>query len=104
MYSLYALPIAYVAEILLGVPAWMVFRYYCVRSFPAFAAAGAFMGWLVNLGMQALTPNLATKPLAALFNPVDNPYISICVVAGSASAVLFRTIAFGGTRGEENPR
>lgn len=97
MYSLYALPIAYVAEILLGAPAWMLFRYYRVRSLPAFAAAGALMGWLVNFGMQAIAASLVTKPLAALFNPSDNPYISICVVAGSASAVLFRTIAFWGT-------
>lgn len=104
IYSIYALPIAYAAEFLLGAPAWMVFRYYGVRSLPSFAAAGALMGWLVNLGMQALTPNLATKPLAVLFNPLDNPYISICVVAGSASAVLFRTIAFWGSRGVEDPR
>jgi len=100
--SLYALPIAYVAEFLLGVPAWMVFRRYGVRSLPAFAAAGALIGWLVNLAMQVPTGNLVTKPFTVLFNPLDNPYIPICVVAASSSAVLFRTIAFSGHPAKEN--
>ena len=104
IYSLYALPIAYVAEFLLGVPAWMVFRRYGVRSLPAFAAAGALLGWLVNLVLQAPTGNLTTKPLMVLFNPLDNPYISICVVAASSSAVLFRTIVFSGDPARENQK
>ena len=102
IYSLYALPIAYIAEFLLGVPAWMVFRRYGVRSLLAFAATGAFIGWLVNLALQAPTGNLATKPLMVLFNPLDNPYISICVVAASSSAVLFRCIVFSGEAAREN--
>jgi hypothetical protein len=103
VYSLYALPIAYVAEFLLGVPAWMVFRRFGVRSLPAFVAAGALMGWLVNLGMEAPTGHLTTKPLTVLFNALDNPYISICIVAGASSAVLFRTIVFWGSKSAENP-
>jgi hypothetical protein len=102
MYSVYALPIAYAAELLLGIPAWMVFRRYGVRSLPAFAAAGALMGWLVNLAMQAPTGNLATKPLMVLFNPLDSPYLLICVVAGLSSAVLFRTIALSYDPAKEN--
>jgi hypothetical protein len=72
----------------------MVFRRYGFRSLRAFAAAGALMGWLANLAMEIPTGNLATKPIATLFNPIDNPYISICIVAGASSAVLFRAIAF----------
>jgi len=104
VFAPFALAIAYVAELLLGVPAWMVFRRYGVRSLPAFAAAGAFLGWLVNLAMEASTGNLATKALTALFNPLDNPYISICVAAVSLSAVLFRTIVFSGGHRIENPK
>jgi len=82
----------------------MVFRRYGVRSLPAFAATGALMGWFVNLAMEAATGNLATKALTVLFNPLDNPYISICVVAGSLAAVLFRAIVFSGSQGTKNPK
>lgn len=101
IYAPYALAISYIAELLLGVPAWMVFRRCGVRSLPAFAAAGALMGWLVNLGIVAPTGNLATWHL---FNILDDPYISICIVAGASSAVLFRTIIFWDSRGAENPK
>ncbi len=85
-------------------PAWMVFRHYDIRSLPAFAAGGALMGWLVNLGMEVPTGNLVTKPLTVLFNPLDNPYISICIVAGASSAVLFRAIVFRGSKSVEDPK
>jgi hypothetical protein len=104
IYSLYALPIAYVAEFLLGVPGWMVFRRYRVRSLPAFAAAGALIGWLVNLAMEVPTGDLATKPFTVLFDPLHNPYISICVVAASSSAILFRTIVFSGDTAKGNQK
>ena len=101
MFAPYALVISYIAEFLLGVPAWMVFRRCGVRSLPAFAAAGALMGWLVNWGIVAPTGNLATRQL---FNILDDPYISICIVAGASSAVLFRTIVFWGSKGAENQK
>ena len=104
MFAPYALAISYIAEFLLGVPAWIVFRHYGVRSLSAFTAAGAFMGWLVNVGMQAPTGNLATKPLTVLFNPFDDPYISICIMAGACSAVLFRIILFWGSKGAKDPK
>jgi hypothetical protein len=104
IFAPYALAISYIAEFLLGVPAWVVFRRYGIRSLPAFAAGGAFMGWLVNLGMGALAGNLTTKPLTTMFNILNDPYISICIVAGASSAVLFRTIVFGGSKGAENPK
>ena len=102
IFAPYALAISYIAEFLLGVPAWMVFRRYGVRSPPAFAAGGALMGWLVNLGMEVLAGSLATKPLRALFDVFNDPYISICIVAGAASAILFRLIVFSGSQGMEN--
>jgi hypothetical protein len=101
IFSVYALPIAYLSEFLLGLPAWMIFRRYGVRSLPAFAGAGALIGWLVNLALQTPTGNLATRPLAVLLNPFDNPFILICVVAASGSALLFRTIVFSGEPARE---
>jgi hypothetical protein len=43
---LYSLPIAYASELLLGIPAWMLFKHYGVHSAIAFAAAGALLGLL----------------------------------------------------------
>src|ERR1700691_4352455 len=63
MYSLYALPIGYLAELLLGIPAWQIFKHYGVRSWLAFVVGGAFIGGLVNLSMEALAGNLATRPV-----------------------------------------
>jgi hypothetical protein len=96
MYSLYALPIGYLAELLFGIPAWQIFKHYGVRSWFAFVIGGAFIGWLVNLGMEALVGNLASRPLTSLFNPLANPYLSVCVVAASSAAALFRAIVFSG--------
>ncbi len=102
IFFLYALPIAYLSEFLLGLPAWMIFRRYGVRSLLAYAGVGALIGWLVNLAIQASTGNLATRPLPALFNPSDNPYILICVVAASGSALLFRIVVFSGEPARES--
>jgi hypothetical protein len=96
IYSLYALPIGYLAEVLLGIPAWWILKHYGVRSWFAFIISGAFIGFLVNLGMQALGGNLASSHLASLFNPLVNPYLSICVVAASGAGALFRAIVFSG--------
>jgi hypothetical protein len=96
IYSLYAVPIGYVAELLFGIPAWKVFRHYGIRSWLAFMVGGALIGWLVNLSMEALVGNLASRPLMSLFNPLANPYLSVCVVAASNAAVLFRAIVFSG--------
>ena len=103
-YSVYALPIAYIAELLLGVPAWMVFQYYRIRSMAAFAAVGALIGWIVYLSMSVLAGNLTSHPLATIFNPFSSPYLPICVVAGSGSATLFRTIAFSFDQAKEDRR
>jgi hypothetical protein len=113
IYSIAALPIAYAAELMLGVPAWKIFRRYGVRSLTAFAAAGALLGWLVNLALQVQgwlvtsalripRGDVVTSFLAGLFNPFENPYISICIVAGSSSAVLFRIIVFSGGPARDN--
>jgi len=90
------LPIAYLVELVLGIPALMVFKRYAIRSLTVFATAGALMGRLVHLSLEAFAENLASHPLTILFNPLASPYLSICVVAGSISAILFRAILFSG--------
>jgi len=79
-FSIFGLPYAYLAELLLGVPAWLVFRYFRIRSFPAFAAGGAFLGLLFYLIWEGW--------------PGDLSFAAICVTAASVSAILFRAIAF----------
>src|SRR5262245_58316636 len=53
-YSAYLLVIGYAVEAVLGLPAWMVFRHYGIRSLFAFAGAGALIGWLLYLAILAM--------------------------------------------------
>jgi hypothetical protein len=94
--SFYALPLAYLAELGLGVPAWMIFKHYNIRSFPAFAVGGASLGLLFYLGMEAWVGNLISRPLLQEFNPFRSAYLNLDVIAGSASALLFRSIVYSG--------
>src|SRR5260370_35344669 len=55
-YSLFALPQAYLSELVLGIPAWLVFRRYGIRAWSAFAAGGAFFG-------SAILPAYPVAPL-----------------------------------------
>jgi hypothetical protein len=93
-YALFSLPIAYVVEAVVGIPAWMVFRRYRIRSLVAFVGTGAFIGWLVYAMLAGYAGNLASHPLTQLFNPSANPWLPFCVVSASAAAFLFRTIVF----------
>src|SRR5260370_10515112 len=44
LFSLYALPVAYVLELLLGLPAWLFFRRHGIRAWSAYAIGGALLG------------------------------------------------------------
>jgi hypothetical protein len=98
LFTLYALPIAYVAELVLGVPAWLAFKYFRVRSFPAFAAGGAFLGLLFYV-IWGLPADFTLQSLAQEFDPFG---LAIFVIPASASAILFRAIVFSG-RPRETP-
>jgi hypothetical protein len=100
VYLLYSLPIAYAAELLLGLPAWMLFEHYGVRSASAFAAVGALLGWLVFLAMDALSEGFAPESWTSRLNPLSNPFVPLCVIAGAASALVLRAVAFSGARTE----
>ncbi len=93
-YFVYALPVAYVSEILFGAPAWLIFKHYRVRSWPVWLLGGAFIGWLTNAGIQVLPGRMTAVNLAGLFNPVVNPYVLIDTAGAAASAALFRQIVF----------
>lgn len=69
-----ALPFAYLAEVVFGLPLWKVFLRFRVASPIAFAAAGAVIG-----------------VIPALFLPaVKLQAVVLCALAGAASALLFR--------------
>jgi hypothetical protein len=71
VFSIYGLPIAYLFQLLLGVPAWLVFRFYRVQSLFAFVAGGAVIGLLVDLILKVWSGTLkewdaVTDPLFVL--------------------------------------
>jgi hypothetical protein len=91
--SIFGLPIAYVAELFLGMPAWLVFRRYGIRSLWAFAAGGAIVGCLV----YAIMTLRDVESLGSRFEIVWNPTLAICVLGASAAAVTFRAILVAGS-------
>lgn len=88
--AVYGLPLAYLAELLLGLPFWLVFRHFRVRSYVAFAGAGVVVGWLVILFMTfGVGP-----PNTSLLNPVSHAFPFFIIFGASGSAILFRAILF----------
>jgi hypothetical protein len=98
LYVLIALPIAYASELLFGLPAWLLFKHYGVRSVFVFAATGALFGWLVLLAMDTWSEGFAPEPWASRFHRLSDPFVLLCVVAGAASGLVFRAIVFSGER------
>lgn len=82
--SIYGLPVAYVFEILLGLPAWILFRACRFKSLLAFALGGAVIGLLVDVIMKIPSKTLHEWSVGDL----------LYVVAALGSALLFRVIAF----------
>src|SRR4029077_19481508 len=90
--TFFSLPSAYFAELMLGVPAWLAFKYLRIRSFFAFAAGGAFVG-LLFCAIWDWPADFTLQSLAQAFDPF---VLAIFVIPASASAILFRAIAFSG--------
>ena len=103
LYVLIALPIAYASELLFGLPAWLLFKHFGVRSVLAFAATGALFGWLVPIAMDAWSADFAPTPWTSRLPRLSDPLVLLCVLAGAASALVFRAIAFSSPR-TEGPR
>ncbi len=99
-YVILGLGIAYLVEVVLGLPVWLIFNHYHIRSVRAFALGGALIGWFFNAFVQSRIEVLfsVSFAFARLFNPFANPFLLFSVLAASASAVLFRAIAFSGRR------
>ncbi len=74
-----ALPVAYLAELVLGIPVWKVFVKFRVASPLAFLACGAAIGIIPALFLPQV------KPVAA----------ALCAVAGASSALVFRLVLHG---------
>lgn len=92
-YGSVTIPIAYLAEVVLGVPVWLMLRHRNMFSWPAFAGAGALLGWLVFAALVFFGWD-AGKNSMAEFVAVSNPYWLLCILAGAASALAFRTVLF----------
>ena len=81
--SVIALPFAYIAEIIFGLPTWLVFRHYRISSFPAYAVGGGLIGFVV-----ALIILWDSSPPTWIRDGGPD-----CVLAGLLSSVVFRRIS-----------
>jgi hypothetical protein len=77
--------LAYAAEGSLGLLAWTIFRRLSIRSLPAFAIAGALIGWI----MMVAVVSTGSKPITPLLNPLRDG-VPCLLLAGSVSGVTFR--------------
>lgn len=73
----FALPVAYLAELIFGFPAWKAFVRFDVSSLFAFAVCGAAIG---------------VVPVAFFSDPKLRAAV-LCALAGAISALLFRAVA-----------
>ena len=79
----YTIPFAHVAEMLLGLPIWLVFRHYKVDALAAFVVGGALIGVIVGMILSRGDPKL----------PADLGFLFACAVAGAFSATCFHKIS-----------
>ena len=99
LFSLYALPVAYVLELLLGLPAWSFFRRHGIRAWSAFAIGGATLG-ITYSAAYSVAKYVAAKTMAYDFvrhsftRDINPGPLWLAVPAGLASAILFRAIVF----------
>ena len=99
LFSLYALPPAYLFELVLGLPAWLFLRRHGIRAWSAFAAGGAALGMAYFLA-YSVAKYVAAKTMAYDF--VRHPFtrdinplsLWFALSAGLASAILFRAFVF----------
>jgi hypothetical protein len=98
-FSLYALPVAYLLELVVGLPAWLFFRRHGIRAWSAFAMGGAALGMTYSVAYsvakyvaaKTMAYDFVRHPLTRDINPLS---LWLAVPAGLASAILFRAIVF----------
>jgi hypothetical protein len=97
--SIFALPQAYISELALGVPAWLVIRHYEIRKWSLFAAGGAALGMAYYVAYD-VARYVAAEAFAYEFvrhehtrdlNPLHPLF---AVPAGFVAAITFRAIVF----------
>lgn len=102
LFGVFALPTAYIAEILLGIPAWIIFQHYRLRSSTAFTVAGVLIGLVFYFTIEILQyvfspySRQLRQQFHISFNPFSDPYFYISTVGAMTSALLFRIILFWG--------
>jgi hypothetical protein len=99
--NLSVLPFAYLAEAVLGVPAWLLFKAYGRRSIGAFIVGGGVIGVLVYVGLVSLAGNWYRQSLTEVFDPARQPYLWLCLLGAIAAALVFRAIV-GNVHGRGN--
>jgi hypothetical protein len=111
LFSIFALPTAYVIELVLGLPAWLLFQGHAIRAWSAFALGGAALGMTYSVGYsvakyvaaRTMAYDFLNHPFTRGINPLS---LWVAVPAGLASAILFRAIVFprqSDEKSEESP-
>jgi len=86
----YGLPFAYLGELLLGFPAWLLFKHFKIRSVLAFLATGGIIGWL-----SLFLLGILNGTIHFFFHDLVASRLGLCpIVIGAVSAVLFRQVLF----------
>ncbi|MBL8176592.1 MAG: hypothetical protein JNK48_18090 [Bryobacterales bacterium] len=93
MFGPMSVTFAYCAELILGLPVWLILRRRHVASRVSYATAGAGMGLAVHLAMSFFAVDRIAAVFARFTDP-SNPYLYICIAAGALSATFFHTILF----------
>jgi hypothetical protein len=87
---IYGLPFAYLGELLLGFPAWLLFKHFKIRSVLAFLAAGGIIGWL-----SLFLLGIVNGTIQFFYHDLVESRLGICpIIIGAVSAVLFRQVLF----------
>ena len=89
--SVYGLPMAYLVELLLGLPVWLLFCHFGMRSFLAFLGAGIAIGWIV---VSFMAIGIMGPRNLSLLNPISKEFPFFVVAGASASTILFRAVVF----------
>ena len=88
---LFSLPPAYLAELLLGLPAWLIFRHYRIRSVPVYVTCGALIGLIAAHILSLYFFQSWIDWVEYLLSPARwmNLSTSSAVIGGAIAAALF---------------
>jgi hypothetical protein len=98
-FSIFALPQAYISELLFGLPAWFFFRSNDMRAWPAFVVGGAMLGagydFAYNVARSIAEQGFAYDFVNHAWTRNLNPLgMEFAIPAGLVAAISFRAIVF----------